>query len=82
MLAGMAATFVVVPTLAGVGGGWAVQANECGRVVAIVLLALFGLPLPFPALSERLTRRLVALGSRLSETADQSTSSGHSLVFS
>jgi cytochrome c biogenesis protein CcdA len=43
MLAGMAATFAVVATLAAVGGGWAVQANEYGRYAAIPLLALFGM---------------------------------------
>ena len=67
MLAGMALTFAVVATLAAVGGGWAVRVNGVGRAVALVLLALFGLTLLFPALSDRLTRPLVALGSRLSE---------------
>ena len=67
MLAGMALTFAIVATLAAVGGGWAVRVNGIGRAVALVLLALFGLTLLFPALSDRLTRPLVALGSRLSE---------------
>ena len=31
MLIGMAATFALVATLAAVGGGWAVTANEYGR---------------------------------------------------
>lgn len=69
MLAGMAATFAIVATLAAVGGGWAVQANQAGRWAALVLLALFGIALIFPALSDRLTRPLVALGSRMSERA-------------
>ena len=42
MLLGMGLTFAVVATLAAVGGGWAVQANEYGRYIAIALLALFG----------------------------------------
>src|SRR4029079_13236951 len=67
MLAGMAATFAVVSTLAAVGGGWAVRANDAGRWAALVLLALFGIALIFPSLSDRMTRPLVALGSRLSE---------------
>jgi cytochrome c biogenesis protein CcdA/thiol-disulfide isomerase/thioredoxin len=71
MLAGMSATFAVVATLAAVGGGWAVQANEYGRFAALTLLALFGITLLFPALSDRLTRPFVALGSRLSETAER-----------
>src|SRR5687767_10659676 len=67
MLVGMAATFAVVATLAAVGGGWAVQANAIGRWTALVLLAFFGVALIFPSVSERMTRPLVALGSRLSE---------------
>jgi cytochrome c biogenesis protein CcdA/thiol-disulfide isomerase/thioredoxin len=66
MLAGMALTFAVVATLAAVGGSWAARANEAGRWVALVLLALFGLALVFPAISDRATRPLVAVGSRLS----------------
>ena len=41
----MALTFAVVATLAAVGGGWVAQANQAGRWVAIVLLAIFGLTL-------------------------------------
>lgn len=32
VLVGMAATFAAVATLAAVGGGWAVRANEYGRL--------------------------------------------------
>ena len=71
LLAGMALTFAVVATLAAVGGAWAVRANEVGRWAALLLLALFGLALVFPSLSDRGTRPLVALGSRLSERGDQ-----------
>src|SRR5580765_8108975 len=71
MLVGMAATFAAVATLAAVGGGWAVAANQYGRLAAVALLALFGVALLFPALSERLTRPLVALGARLSASAEQ-----------
>src|SRR3954468_12668587 len=67
MLAGMAATFAIVATLAAVGGGWAVRANAIGRWAALALLAVFGLALLLPGVSDRLTRPLVALGSRLSE---------------
>ena len=55
MLAGMALTFAIVATAA-VGGSWAVRANEAGRWVALILLALFGLALVFPAISDRATR--------------------------
>ena len=60
MLLGMAATFALVATLAAVGGGWAVQANEYGRTIAIVVLAVLGVTLLFPSLADRLTRPLVA----------------------
>ena len=76
LLLGMGATFAAIATLAAVGGGWAVQANEYGRYAAIVLLALFGVTLLFPELSDRLTRPLVALGGRLSESADRDDHGG------
>ena len=69
LLVGMALTFALVATLAAVGGSWAVRANEIGRWVALGLLGLFGIALIFPAISDRLTRPLVAWGSRLTEQA-------------
>ncbi len=81
MLAGMAATFAIVATLAAVGGGWAVRANQAGRWAALVLLALFGIALVFPSVSDRLTRPLVGLGSRLSEQQGQRDSLWSSLVL-
>lgn len=76
MLISMAATFAAIATLAAVGGSWAVQANEWGRVLALILIALFGLALLLPSLSERLTRPLVGLGARLSDAADDETHAG------
>jgi len=38
LLAGMAATFAAVATLAAVGGAWAIRANEAGRFLALALL--------------------------------------------
>ncbi|WP_422099053.1 cytochrome c biogenesis protein DipZ [Variovorax sp.] len=70
LLIGMALTFAGVASLAAVGGGWAVQANQYGRMVAIVLMALFGLALLLPGLSERLARPLVGWGERLSASAE------------
>src|SRR4051794_25755380 len=81
MLAGMAATFATVATLAAVGGGWAVEANQYGRIAAIALLALFGITLLFPALSDRTTRPLVALGARLSQSAEQGTGAAGSTAL-
>ena len=69
MLLGMASTFAAVATLAAVGGGWVVQANQYGRIAALVLLAAFGLLLLWPQLADHLTRPLVALGNRLSASA-------------
>ena len=79
LLAGMALTFAAVATLAAVGGGWAVQANQYGRWVAIVLLGLFGITLLFPHLSDWLTRPLVAAGARLSQSASDQTRTGSSV---
>lgn len=69
LLVGMAATFALVATLAAVGGAWVAQANQVGRVAAMVLLAFFGLTLLSRTLADRLTRPLVALGNRLSRSA-------------
>ena len=68
LLLGMAATFSAVATLAAVGGGWAVSANQYGRILAMGLLAFFGVVLLFPELSDRMTGPLVALGNRLSQS--------------
>ncbi|GAB2902259.1 cytochrome c biogenesis protein DipZ [Paraburkholderia jirisanensis] len=81
LLVGMAVTFSAVAALAAVGGGWAVAANQYGRIVALVVMALFGLTLLLPSLSDRLTRPLVALGSRLSESA-QNAQQDRSVVWS
>ena len=70
LLAGMAVTFALIATLAAIGSGWAVRANEIGRWIALALLAGFGLALMFPAIAERATRPLVALGGRLSARAE------------
>jgi len=70
LLVGMAATFTLVATLAAVGGSWVVHANQFGRWLAIGLFVIFGLTLLFPALSDRLTRPLVALGDRLSNSTN------------
>ena len=55
LLLGMAVAFMGVATLASVGGGWAVETNQYGRLAALALLALFAMTL--------LSERLVALSS-------------------
>jgi cytochrome c biogenesis protein CcdA/thiol-disulfide isomerase/thioredoxin len=81
LLVGMAATFALVATLAAVGGGWVVEANDYGRYLALALLALFGVTLLFPSLSDRMTQPLVALGARLSRSADEQTGAGGSTIL-
>ena len=71
ILVGMALAFAVIATLASVAGGWVVSANQYGRVAALTLLAIFGVTLLFPELADRLMRPLVAVGARLSQSADQ-----------
>jgi cytochrome c biogenesis protein CcdA len=65
LLAGMALTFAGFAAVATVGGGWVVRANQYGRVAALVVLAIFGLTLLWPALADQLSRPFVRLGSRL-----------------
>lgn len=69
LLVGMALSFTVVASLAAVGGGWAVAANQYGRWLALALMAVFALALLWPGLSERLARPLVAVGARLAQQA-------------
>ena len=73
MLIGMAVTFALVATLAAVAGGWAVEANQYGRLVAMALLALFGVALLFPSLATRMMEPVVALGGRLSQATQASS---------
>jgi len=70
MLVGMAATFSAVASLAAIGGNWAAEANQYGRVIALALLTLFGVTLLLPIVAARLTQPLVRLGARLSQSAD------------
>ncbi len=82
LLLGMAVTFASVATLAAVGGGWVVQANQYGRLAALVLLAFFGVTLLLPELADRLTGPLVAIGDRLSQSASGGVGSHSSVVSS
>jgi cytochrome c biogenesis protein CcdA len=71
MLAGMALTFAVVASFAAVAGGWVVEANQYGRIAALVLMAAFGLTLVFPELADRVMRPLVSIGAKLSASAER-----------
>ena len=70
MLLGMALTFALVATLAAVGGGWAIRANQYGRIVAMVVLAILGLTLLSSHLAEWISRPFVALGNKLTQRSD------------
>lgn len=72
LLFGMALTFAALATLAAVGGAWAVQVNTYGRVVALILLAAFGVALLSKSAADWLAKPFVAFGNRLM----QSTGSG------
>ncbi len=81
LLAGMVLMFAVVATLAAVGGGWVVQANEWGRWIALALMLVFGFALLLPSLADRLSRPFVALGNKLSTNARNDGSAGASLLL-
>ncbi|HKT74148.1 MAG TPA: cytochrome c biogenesis protein DipZ [Steroidobacteraceae bacterium] len=81
LLLSMAATFAVMATLASVVGGWVVAANQYGRVTALILLAVFGLALLFPALADRLSQPFVSLGARISQSVDESRERTRSAVW-
>jgi len=76
LLLSMAVTFSAVASLAVVGGSWLVRANQYGRTAALVVFALLGLSLLWPSFAERLSRPLVRLGSRLTNTASSDTEGG------
>ena len=71
IFAGMALAFCAVGTLAAVGGSWAIEANRYGRATALVVLALFGLFMLVPALSDRMLAPIAAIGGRLSRSINE-----------
>jgi len=80
LLIGMAGTFAGVATIAAVGGAWAVQANQYGRIAAMVLLALFALTLLSSKLAEKLMHPFVSLGGRLTQTPSAESGPGRSFL--
>lgn len=81
LLAGMIVMFAAVASLAAVGGGWAVSANQYGRIAAMVLLTFFAVTLLSCTLADTLTRPLVALGNRLSGEAGAGSGIGASFLL-
>ncbi|MFL9673730.1 cytochrome c biogenesis protein DipZ [Pseudomonas marginalis] len=64
-LGGMALTFALVSSLAVVSSEWVIQANNTGRHVALVVMALFALSLISARISGWLASPFVLLGNRL-----------------
>ncbi len=81
MLIGMAATFAGVAVLATAAGSWIGRANQYGRYIAIVIFAVMGLALLFPAIAEFLSRPFVRLGGRVTQDSDAPPSIGKSLLL-
>jgi len=71
MLLGLALAFAAVASLAAVAGGWAVEANRYGRIMALSVMTLFGLTLLLPALAAGVARPIVSLGAKLAALAGQ-----------
>jgi cytochrome c biogenesis protein CcdA/thiol-disulfide isomerase/thioredoxin len=81
LLMGMGLTFAVVGMLASVAGDWVVRANQFGRGLAMVLFAVFGAALLFPALADSLSRPFVRLGGWLQPHREGRASIGGSLAL-
>jgi len=75
MLLGMVATFAGIASLASVGGAWAVDINQYGRIVALCVMAAFALTLLSKTLAEWLAKPFVAIGNRLLQGAQNSETS-------
>jgi cytochrome c biogenesis protein CcdA len=83
LLTGMALTFAALASVATIGGGWIVQANQYGRIFAMIVLAVFGLTLVWEGLAARLSSPLVHVGSRIAsaEGSDRNPSVLRSLLL-
>lgn len=66
ILLGLILSFVLVSSLATIGGTWVQSANEIARILALFAFATFGLLLLLPQLSEYVMRPFVRLGSNIS----------------
>jgi len=84
ILMGMVITFAAIATLASVGGAWAVQVNQYGRIFALILLTAFAVSLLSSDLADWFARPFIALGNRLlqpSTTAASNAGLIHSLLL-
>jgi len=60
-----------------VGSQWVAQANQVGRWLALLLLALFAVALLWPRLADHLLAPFQRVGARLSARADAADAAGH-----
>jgi cytochrome c biogenesis protein CcdA/thiol-disulfide isomerase/thioredoxin len=81
LLIGMGLTFAALGAVATVAGDWIVRANQLGRTVAMLLFAVFGLALLFPALADSLARPFVRLGGAVQLRGDAKSTLGGSVVL-
>lgn len=81
LLAGMALTFAVMASLAAAAGTWIVRANQIGRYAALVIFAVLGVSLLFPAVAEYLSRPFVRLGSKVQGHNAETPSVGRSVLL-
>lgn len=81
MLAGMALSFSFFAALSVTGGNWIIQANQYGRMIALIIFSIVGLSLLFPTIAERLTRPFVRLGAALQKKSHGKTGIGSSLLL-
>lgn len=77
LLIGMALMFAVVASLAAVGSQWVAQANQIGRWIALVVMALFAVALLLPRVADHLLSPFQRAGARLSARADAADAAGH-----
>lgn len=81
MLLGMALSFATVAALSVIGGSWVVQANQWGRILALILFGVVGLSLIFASFAERLASPFVKLGSALQKKANAGSGFWSSLLI-
>src|SRR5262249_51030033 len=81
LLAGMAVTFAALGVLCALGGPGGGSCHEYARYAALIVMALFGLALLVPTLSDMMTRPLVSLGAKLSESAERKPHVGSTVLL-
>ncbi len=81
MLIGMGLSFALFGALSVTGGTFVVQANQYGRVFALVLFSVLGFALIFPKIADRLSQPFIRLGGALQKKAEKGSGVGSSLLM-